>query len=355
MSSSDKSDLTDKKPSVPGGKEAPVDDVVDIGEVIGILGNRGAKKFDAEALAAILKKKVIGQDKVADQITGQLKRRLAQAELSKKSNAKVEKPLGVFILAGPPGVGKTYFGKVLAENMYEGKGRLVHVDMAQFMQAHATSSLVGSPQGYVGGEGSLTSALNRDPKSIILLDEFEKAHPDVQKIFLTAWNDGFITDVRTQKHISTTQAIFMLTTNAAMDRLVEIEQTFKDDPNGRKKAVIEALKAEKYAPEVLSRIDSIFVFEALDDTGMARLAAVEIQMLAKKYNLTVTKIDTDYLVALITNGEAFASGGARELSRILDTQLGDQMLDAQVDGAEFIRISLVDGAPFVRKVEEKKS
>jgi len=339
------------KPNSPAKLAYDPDNVVDTDGVLETLEGMGVNKFDAEALAKILKKKVIGQDKVADQITNQIKRRLAQVELSKKSGAKIEKPLGVFLLAGGPGTGKTYFSKTLAQNMHGGKGRMEHIDMSKYRQAEAIWALTGAPGGYAGGEGSLTKVLQQDPKVTILLDELDKAHPDVQKIFLTAWNDGFITDLRTSKRVSTTESLWMLTTNAAMERLTEIEQQFKDDPNGRKTAVIEALKAEQYAPEVLSRIDHIFVFAPLDQKGKVSVAALEIQGLAKKYNLTVAKIDSNYLVALIANSAAFDKGGARELSRILESTLGDQLLDAQLDGAELIRISLVDGKPAVVKFE----
>ncbi len=332
-------------------KAPDLGDVVNWGEFEEEFGGSSADKFDAAALAALLKKKVIGQDKVADQVTSQLKRRLAQVKLSKRTKAKVEKPLGVFLLAGPPGVGKTYFCKVLAENMYDGKGRLLTIDMTQMDQAHNKASLIGSPQGYVGGGGMLTNALQQNPKYIVLLDEFEKAHADVQKAFLTAWNDGFITDARSQRQVSTTQALFMLTTNAAMERLVEIEQSFKDDPDTRDRSILEALKQAGYAAEVLSRIDYVFVFDQLDNSGMARVAALEIQLLAKKYALTVAKIDTDYLIFLISKAGAFESGGARQLARVLERQLGDQMMDAQADGAEFVRISLVEEKPFVRAIK----
>jgi ATP-dependent Clp protease ATP-binding subunit ClpC len=308
---------------------------------------RAKQTFDDKALAAILKKKVIGQDKVADQITAQLKRRLAQAKLSK---GKVEKPLGVFLLAGPPGTGKTYFSKVLAENMYEGKGKLMHIDMTQMAQAHSKSSLIGSPQGYVGGGGSLTNGLQQNPKYIVLLDEFEKAHSEIHKIFLTAWNDGFITDAHTSKRVSTTQALFMLTTNAAWERLLEIEKTSKDDLASRDRSVVETLKQCEFAPEVVSRIDYTFVFEPLDSRGLARVGALEIQQLAGRLGVQVAKIDPQYLFDLVTQ-ERFQGVGIRDLARALETQLSDQLLEAQQNGANSVSVGYVDGQPAVGIVE----
>jgi ATP-dependent Clp protease ATP-binding subunit ClpA len=304
---------------------------------------RAKQSLDDKALAAILKKKVIGQDKVADQITKQLKRRIAQTQLSK---GKVEKPLGVFCLAGPPGTGKTYFSKVLAENMYDGKGKLLHLDMTQYAQGHSKTSLIGSPQGYVGGTGSLTGGLEANPKYIVLLDEFEKAHAEVHKIFLTAWNDGFITDAHTGKKVSTTQALFMLTTNAAWEQLLEIEKSMKDDPAQRNRAVVETLRQNGFAPEVLSRIDHTFVFEPLDSRGLARVAALEIQGLAKRFSVKVVKIDPKYIFDMVSQ-ERFQGIGIRDLARALEEQLSDHLLEAKQSGSDSVRIGYEDGQPMI--------
>jgi ATP-dependent Clp protease ATP-binding subunit ClpA len=310
------------------------------------LGGATGKVFDDKALAETLKNKVIGQDKVADQIANQIKRRLSQVKMSA---TKLEKPLGVFLLAGAPGVGKTYFCKVLAENMYEGKGKLLHIDMTQFSQGHSKSSLIGSPQGYSGGKGTLTDALVQNSKVIILLDEFEKASPEVHKIFLTAWNDGFITDAHTGMRIGTTQALFLLTTNAAMDQMQEIEESFKeDDPWGRDNAIIEALKQAGFAPEVLSRIDHTFVFEVLSGRNMARMVDLEIQRLGRNYGLTVARIDTSYLLDLVQRSQRdFGGGGARMLARVLDRELGEQFIDLRQKGTKSVNILDQNGRPMV--------
>jgi ATP-dependent Clp protease ATP-binding subunit ClpA len=323
-----------------------LDKMTDWSKVLSGLGNKTNTIFDDKALAQILKEKVVGQDKVVQEVTSQIKRRLSQAKLSL---AKVEKPLGVFLLAGPPGVGKTYFCKVLAENMYDGKGKLLHVDMTQYAQGHSKSALIGSPPGYGGGQGSLTRGLHENPKYIVLLDEFEKAHPEVHKIFLTAWNDGFITEASTSERISTTQALFLLTTNAAMDQLQEIERSFKDDPDGRDKAINETLKQAGFAPELLSRIDHTFVFDYLDGRNMARLTDLEIQRLGKAYGLNISKIDTGYLIDTVMRVQGdLQSGGARPLARMLDRELGDQFIDLRQSGAKSVHISQENGKPVVK-------
>jgi hypothetical protein len=169
---------------------------------------------DAEALAATLKSKVVGEDRICDDLAAQIRRRLALKQRGK--------PIGVFLFAGPPGSGKTWLGKVLAEAL--GK-KLMHFDMTQFSAGgYAATSMFGAGKGYVGSQeyGKLTGGLRDTPDAVVLLDEIEKAHGDVHKNFLTAWNDGFLTEKSDGKQISTTRAIFVLTTNAALDTLAEL-------------------------------------------------------------------------------------------------------------------------------------
>ena len=173
--------------------------------------------IDAAALADLLRGRVIGQDQVCEDIAQQLRRRLALQVRGK--------PVGVFLLAGPPGTGKTYLSKCLAGVL---ERKLLHFDMTQMSSPHAATLLFGSPKGYVGSDsfGKLTGGLRETPDAVVLLDEIEKAHPDVFKKFLTAWNDGHVTEASTGAQISTTRAIFMLTSNIATEALGEIADRY---------------------------------------------------------------------------------------------------------------------------------
>jgi ATP-dependent Clp protease ATP-binding subunit ClpA len=164
--------------------------------------------------------------------------------------------------------------------------------MTQYAGAgFAATSLFGAAKGYVGSTtyGKLTGSLRETPNAVVLLDEFEKAHGDVHKNFLTAWNDGFITEASDGRQISTTAAIFVLTTNAAVETLADLSRQYANDPDELRRAAVGALRAAGFAPEVLNRIDRIFVFEPLADLDIARVAALEIEQMIVSYGLTIAQ------------------------------------------------------------------
>lgn len=296
-------------------------------------GNVDAIYIDAEALAQSLKSQVIGQDAICDDVAAQIRRRLALQQRGK--------PLGVFLFAGPPGAGKTYLGKVLAAELDR---KLVHLDMTQYSSSgHAATSLFGSPKGYVGSDtyGKLTSALRDTPNALVLLDEFEKAHSSVHKNFLTAWNDGFITESSNGNQISTTAAIFVLTTNAAIDALTEISRQFADNPDEMRRNADAALRSAGFAPEVLSRIDRIFVFSALVDLDIARVAALEIERMIQSYGLSVEDggIDPKILFDLMGRQKKLGNAASsRDLMRAIEESMADSLIDAKQRGAKSVRL-----------------
>jgi ATP-dependent Clp protease ATP-binding subunit ClpA len=279
---------------------------------------------DAESLATALKQRVIGQDSVCEDIAAQVRRRMALA--------KRGKPVGVFLLAGPPGTGKTLLAKVLASELDR---PLLHFDMTQFASgSYSLSQLFGMAKGYVGSDsyGKLTGGLRDTPGAVVLLDEIEKAHPDVLKAFLTAWNDGFVTERSDGQVVSTTQAIFVLTTNAATDRLAALSQQFADSPDAMRTAAINTLKEASFAPEVLNRIDRIFVFRPLEGLDVARVAALEIEQMIKSYGLDVAQqgIDPKIVLALMTRHRKLGTtGSSRDLVRAIEEQLADSLIEAK--------------------------
>jgi len=292
--------------------------------------------IDATELADYLKARVIGQDAVANEVAAQIRRRMAAR--------RVGKPVAVFCFAGPPGVGKTYFAKVLTEKLYGAEKFMIFVDMAQYSQPHTASSLFGSARGYAGSNsyGSLTGALRDCPNAVVLLDEVEKAHPDVHKRFLTAWNDGFITEASDGNKVSTTGAIFILTTNAAAKSIGELALRHVEDRDELTRTSKDALRDQGgFAPEVLSRIDRIFAFRPLDGLDVARVVALEIEKLVADYDLAVADggIDVNILLDAIDRNKTLASaGGVRELARAIETDIADGLIDAKTAGASAVQL-----------------
>jgi ATP-dependent Clp protease ATP-binding subunit ClpA len=296
--------------------------------------------IDAEALAATLKSKVIGQDEVIDQIARTLKRRLA----AKRPN----KPVAVFCFAGSPGVGKTYLAKVMADAIFKSKNHLHHIDMsAAGGQGFGASNLFGSPKGYTGSGsyGSVTAALRDVPDSIMLLDEFEKASPETHKRFLTAWNDGFVTEASDGAKIATNETIFVLTTNAASRRIGEMARGHKGTPQELDKMIKSTLGDAGFAPEVLSRIDNVFAFQEMKGLDIARVVALLIEDQAREYGLEIAEggIDTQILLGAIDKVvEDGAAGGVREIARAIEGQIADGLVDAKTAGATKVRL-VADG------------
>ncbi|QOZ23460.1 AAA family ATPase [Bradyrhizobium sp. CCBAU 51753] len=289
--------------------------------------------IDADQLADRIIARVIGQNDAVHSIAMQLRRRFAAR--------RADKPIAVFCLAGAPGTGKTHFAKVLADELYGGKGHLHFFDMSQFGQPHAAASLFGQARGYVGSQtyGALTAALRDVPDSIVLLDEFEKAHPEVHKRFLTAWNDGFITEVSDGARVATSDAIFILTTNAASRRIGEIaeqNQTAEDRGRLAKASLLDA----QFAPEVLSRIDEVFAFRPLKGLDIARVVALEIEAIAQQFGLRIAGggIDPKILLDSIETLSNRLQGGVRDLTRALERQVTDKLIDARAAGAVEVRL-----------------
>lgn len=289
--------------------------------------------IDAGELAQFMKTKIIGQDSVIDSVAQQLRYRFAAR--------RPDKPVAVFCFAGPPGVGKTYFAKVLAEKLYGDQKYLLFYDMSLYSQPHAAASMFGQAKGYVGSNtyGSLTAGLRDFPRSVVLLDEFEKAHPEVHKRFLTAWNDGFVTEVSDGAKISTSETVFIITTNAASKKIRELTERYSADPRAFSEAVYKVLEEATFAPEVLSRIDNFFAFSSLKGLDVARVVALEIERTVHQYQLELADggIDPEILLQALEQDGKFL-GGVREMARMIEHRMADAIIQAKTAGAKKISL-----------------
>lgn len=306
--------------------------------------------IDAADLAAYMKTKIVGQDDVIDSVSQQLRRRIA----ARRSN----KPVAVFCFAGPPSVGKTYFAKILAEKLYGDQKNLLFFDMAMYSQPHAVASMFGQAKGYVGSNtyGSLTAGLRDFPNSVILLDEFEKAHPETHKRFLTAWNDGFVTEVSDGARISTAGAIFILTTNAASKKLAELSSRYANNHAEFSEAIKRVLQEAAFAPEVLSRIDDFFAFHGIKGLDIARVVALEIEKTVQQYQLELAEggIDPKILLQAMEQEDKFHND-VRELARSMEHRIADSIIEAKTAGAKQISLHMDGGGAIKAKIESYRA
>jgi ATP-dependent Clp protease ATP-binding subunit ClpA len=293
-----------------------------------------SKTIDGAALMAGLNDVVFGQAGPIGEIVSQIETRFAKTKRSK--------PVGVFLLAGPPGTGKTHFAKELSNQLY-GANSLLLLEMTKFSQPHTVSALFGQSKGYAGSDsyGQLTAALKSKPERVVCLDEIEKAHADVHKNFLNAWNDGFATELSTGEKVSTRDAIFILTTNACQREINDLQAQYQGDPEGLSDAC-KAVLQQTFVPEVLSRIDRVFAFLPLKGLDIARVVAQAIERSVGEYDMKLASFDHRILIEKILEAEQ-KSADAREIARMIERQLDKKLVDVQRQGAKEVALIPVDG------------
>jgi ATP-dependent Clp protease ATP-binding subunit ClpA len=208
------------------------------------------------------------------------------------------------------------------------------------------STLFGSPKVYAGSDsyGQLTGGLRAKPNAIVLLDETKKASPDVLTRFLTAWNDGFVTEASTGEKIATNRAIFIATTNAASKEISDLSKTITDRDQ-RLKAVNDALREARFKPEVLSRVDKVFAFDPITGLDQARLAIVQVRAIARGFGLEITEegdgIDAAVLYDMMDRaGLLQDAGGVRAVVRALEESLADGFISVKKAGHDRCRVVL---------------
>jgi ATP-dependent Clp protease ATP-binding subunit ClpA len=292
-----------------------------------------------EQLAAALKERVYGQDQVIDEMTRTLRRRL----IAKRSN----RPVAVFCFLGAPGVGKTYLAKALTEVLYQDLRHLHVIDAGH----SSATALFGQP----GSEsyGALTTALRSVPNSIILIAQFGKASAEVQKRFLTAWNEGFVTESSDGTNIAANEAIFILTFDSSTRQIEELARNQADASDAFDRAVRSALIGAEFQPEALSRIDEVFIFRELQGLDIARVIALEIENIAKQYDLQIagSGIDPAILMDAIDKVTG-AAGNVRAVSRYIEKQIADGLVDAKAAGATHVRLTREGGKTRVTAVDD---
>ncbi|MFV0143851.1 ATP-dependent Clp protease ATP-binding subunit [Empedobacter falsenii] len=298
----------------------------------------------------LMKGKVIGQDEAVTKVVKAIQRNRAGLK-------DPNKPIGSFIFLGTTGVGKTQLAKVLAKEIFDSNDALIRIDMSEYMEKFAVSRLVGAPPGYVGYEegGQLTEAVRRKPYAVILLDEIEKAHPDVFNILLQILDDGHVTDSLGRK-VDFRNTIIILTSNIGTRQLKDFgdgvgfgTSSKKDSADERAKSTIETALKRAFAPEFLNRIDDIIFFNSLTKENIMKIIDIELASLIER--LTAL----DYHIELTEEAKNFIADkgfdkdyGARPLKRAIQKYIEDPMAE------EIINAVISEGDQLILDLNEAK-
>ena len=281
-----------------------------------------------------LHKRVIGQEEAVKAVAQAVKR-------GRVGLKDPNRPIGSFLFLGPTGVGKTELSKALAEAVFGSEQAMIRVDMSEYMEKHSVSKLIGSPPGYVGYDegGQLSEKVRRNPYSVILFDEIEKAHPDVFNILLQVLDDGHITDAHGRK-VDFKQTIIIMTSNAGAQAIVEPKQLGfisqkdeKKDYEKMKSGVMEEVR-RLFKPEFLNRIDEIMVFHTLNKEEIRKIVLLLLKSLEKRceeqmdIHLNVTNSAVDY----IAEAGFDAKYGARPLRRAIQSKIEDRLANELLEG-----------------------
>ncbi len=281
----------------------------------------GGEKERLLNMEKILKQRVVGQDEAVDAVSRVIRR-------SRAGLHDPQRPLGSFIFLGPTGVGKTELAKTLSEFIFNNEKAMVRIDMSEYMEKHAVAKLIGAPPGYVGYEegGQLTEAIKRRPYSLILLDEIEKAHPDVFHILLQILDDGRLTDAK-GKTINFANTIVIMTSNLGSE-IIQSKSNYAQIKND-----IQGLLFKQFKPEFLNRIDEIIVFRPLTKDLISRIAQIQINRLATLLSANHIRLTTsERALQRLAEIGFHPTLGARPLRRAIEHEIQDRLSMLVLEG-----------------------
>ena len=295
-------------------------------------------------MATILSSKVIGQTSAVEQITRSIRRN----RMGIKSH---NKPIGSFIFLGPTGVGKTHLAKKLSEEMFGTSDSMIRVDMSEYMEKHAVSKLVGAPPGYVGYEegGQLTEKIRRKPYSVVLLDEIEKAHPDVFNILLQVLDEGHLTDGLGRK-VDFRNTLIIMTSNVGARKLQDFgtgvgfgTKSKIDNLEEIRDNVIEDSVKKAFSPEFLNRLDDIIIFKSLEKEDIKNIVEIPLNELRDRisemgYKLKISTKLRDYLVEAGYDEKYGARPLNRAIQRYVEDPIAERMLDGDIKEGDTIKL-----------------
>ena len=288
-----------------------------------------------QKLESVLQRRVVGQEEAVTAVSKAVRRGRVGLKDPKR-------PIGSFLFLGPTGVGKTEVSKALAEAVFGKEDAMIRVDMSEYMEKHSVSKLIGSPPGYVGHEegGQLSEKVRRNPFSVVLFDEIEKAHPDVFNVLLQVLDEGHITDSQGRK-VDFKNTIIIMTSNAGAQAIIEpkrlgfgSKEDEKQDHQKMKDSVMEEVK-RIFKPEFLNRIDETIVFRALNKEDMKQIVTIMVKELQKrcKEQLNIELNVTSAAKAFIVDKSFDRKYGARPLKRKIQDEIEDRLSEEIIKGA----------------------
>ncbi len=303
--------------------------------------------------------RVIGQDEAVEAVAGALRR--ARAGLSDP-----DRPIGSFLFCGPTGVGKTELARALAEFMFDSEQALVRIDMSEYMEKHSVARLIGAPPGYVGYEegGQLTEAVRRRPYSVILLDEIEKAHPDVFNTLLQIMDDGRLTDGQ-GRTVDFKNTVLIMTSNVGSQFIADITpDSSASRPGSRtlderiREQVSDAL-TQTFPPEFLNRVDDIVIFHRLSKADLGKIVEIQVARLAQRVSERGITIElTDKAQELLGNLGFDPTYGARPLKRVIQKNLIDvlalRLLEGEFSEGDVVTVDAGDGELTFAKASKRR-
>jgi ATP-dependent Clp protease ATP-binding subunit ClpB len=293
-----------------------------------------------------LHERVIGQDEAVEAVSGALRR-------SRAGLSDPDRPIGSFLFLGPTGVGKTELARALAEFMFDSEQAMVRIDMSEYMEKHAVARLIGAPPGYVGYEegGQLTEAVRRRPYSVILLDEIEKAHPDVFNVLLQIMDDGRLTDGQ-GRTVDFKNTVLIMTSNVGSQFIAAeaVEEKARQQ--------VEEALTQTFPPEFLNRIDDVVIFHRLTKQDLGKIVDIQVANLAGRVRERGLEIElTDMARELLGNLGFDPTYGARPLKRVIQKQLVDKLalrlLEGEFAEGDTVEVDASDGELTFRKASAK--
>jgi ATP-dependent Clp protease ATP-binding subunit ClpC len=338
----------------------------DVASIVSNMTGIPAEKINSQNSAKMkviskkLNKKIIGQEKAVGEIVSAMYRSMSGV-------ASPDRPMGSFLFLGPTGVGKTYTAKMLAQELFESENSLIRIDMSEFMERHSVSQLIGAPAGYIGfGEGGkLTEKIRRQPYSVVLFDEIEKAHPDVFNLFFQILEEGILTDAE-GRTVSFKNSIIILTSNIGTQRFTETA-AIGFSSRTEKKHLAEQFEniraktledlASQLRPELINRLDSVLVFRPLGLSELKKICRLELENLEKrllKRNIRI-KISPRAIDA-IAKSSLNAREGARLVRKNIQTRIEDKIAEMIIKkGASHVKILKIDakkGVIYISAINE---